>query len=144
MEEVFDGPQYEAAFAEVGQQVQGLGEKIGQDEQRMAQAMQSDLEALREGWRARGYDIDAGMGIHSGYATVGFIGYEGRRDYAVIGNVTNLAARLSDAASADDILVTGSVRAELKNGLRTEAAGTLSLKGISRPQPVFRLLESLP
>ena len=110
----------------------------------MAVDMRADVQHLQEGWRLKGYEIGVGMGIHTGYATVGFIGYEGRRDYAVIGNVTNLAARLSDAASAHDILVTGSVRAELKNGLRTEAAGTLSLKGISRPQPVFRLLESLP
>ena len=62
---------------------------------RMALAMRADIARLREGWAHRGYRIDAGIGIHTGYATCGFIGYEGRRDYGVIGNVTNLAARLS-------------------------------------------------
>ena len=39
-----------------------------------------------------------------------------------------------------EVLVSGSVLAELKNGFETEPAGTLELKGISRPQQVFRLL----
>jgi class 3 adenylate cyclase len=106
----------------------------------MALDMRADVQHLRAGWQRKGYAIDVGMGIHTGYATVGFIGYEGRRDYAVIGNVTNLAARFSDAAEGGDVLVSASVRAELKNGMRSEPAGTLTLKGISRPQPVFRLL----
>ena len=107
---------------------------------RMALAMRGDVEGLRQTWQQKGYDIHVGFGIHTGYATVGFIGYEGRRDYAVIGNVTNLAARLSDASDGGEVLVSGSVIAELKNGFETEQAGTLELKGISRPQQVFRLL----
>ena len=104
--------------------------------------MRKDVEALRESWRQKGYEIHVGFGIHTGYATVGFIGYEGRLDYAVIGNVTNLAARLSDAAEGGEILVSAGVQAELKNAFRTEPAGSLELKGISRPQPVFRLLDA--
>ena len=107
---------------------------------RMTLAMRKDVEALRESWRQKGYEIHVGFGIHTGYATVGFIGYEGRLDYAVIGNVTNLAARLSDAAGGGEILVSAGVQAELKSGFRTEPADSLELKGISRPQPVFRLL----
>ena len=106
----------------------------------MAIAMRTDVEGLRQSWQRKGYDIHVGFGIHTGYATVGFIGYEGRRDYAVIGNVTNLAARLSDASDGGEVLMSGSVLAELKNGFETEPAGTLELKGISRPQQVFRLL----
>ena len=53
------------------------------------------------------------IGLHTGYATCGFIGYEGRRDYGVIGNVTNLAARLSEAAKGGEILISARVHAEL-------------------------------
>lgn len=84
--------------------------------------------------------IDVGMGIHTGYATCGFIGYEGRRDYSVIGNVTNLAARLSDAAGGGEILITARVMAELRNGGRTEPVGELTLKGFQQAQAVFRLV----
>jgi len=107
---------------------------------RMALAMRADMERLRQGWTSRGYDIHLGIGIHTGYATCGFIGYEGRRDYAVIGNVTNLAARLSDAAAPGDILVTPHVLEALRNGYRTEDAGTLELKGFHQPQSALRLL----
>ena len=111
---------------------------------RMALAMRENVETLYRSWRQKGYEIHVGFGIHTGYATVGFVGYEGRLDYAVIGNVTNLAARLSDAAQGGEILISAGVRAELKNGFETESAGTLELKGISRPQSVYRLVGAYP
>ena len=107
---------------------------------RMALAMRDDVAQLRAAWLRKGYQIDAGMGIHCGYATCGFIGYEGRRDYGVIGNVTNLAARLSSAATGGEILVTGRIRAELGDGYDAESVGELSLKGFHQPQAVYRLL----
>ena len=107
---------------------------------RMALAMRADMQQLREGWLRKGYQIDVGMGIHTGYATCGFVGYEGRRDYAVIGNVTNLAARLSAAAAGGEILISARVRGELDAGYRTEPAGELTLKGFHQPQAAYRLL----
>jgi class 3 adenylate cyclase len=109
---------------------------------RMALAMHADIGRLRTGWTSRRYRIDAGMGIHTGYATCGFIGYEGRRDYGVIGNVTNLAARLSDAAKGGEILVSAAVRGELREPRIFEPVGELELPGFSAPQPAFRLLPS--
>ncbi len=107
---------------------------------RMALSMQDDIARLRAGWARRSYRIDAGMGIHTGYATCGFVGYEGRRDYGVIGNVTNLAARLSDAAKGGEILTTAVVRAELRDRFGFEAVGELELPGFHAPQPAFRLV----
>lgn len=107
----------------------------------MALAIHADVQRLREDWNRKGYAIDVGMGIHTGYATCGFIGYEGRRDYGVVGNVTNLAARLSDAAGPGEILITGRVRAELGGTtFQTEPAGELELKGFQQRQEAFRLL----
>ena len=107
---------------------------------RMAIAMLGDVAELRRGWERRGYAIDVGMGIATGYATVGFIGYEGRRDYAVIGSVTNLASRLSDQAGPGEILITPGVRVELPAELETEPAGEFRLAGFSQPQSAYRLL----
>ncbi|HTO69160.1 MAG TPA: adenylate/guanylate cyclase domain-containing protein [Myxococcota bacterium] len=109
----------------------------------MALAMHRDIAQLRTGWATRRYRIDAGMGIHTGYATCGFIGYEGRRDYGVIGNVTNLAARLSDAAKGGEILVSAAVRGQLFDMLPFEAIGELELPGFHAPQPTFRLLAAV-
>lgn len=106
----------------------------------MSRAMLRDVESLRESWKQKGYRIDVGIGIHTGFATCGFIGYEGRRDYGVIGNVTNLAARLSDAAAPGEILVSARVCSELGDSVRMEPVGEISLKGFHQAQSVYRLL----
>jgi class 3 adenylate cyclase len=107
---------------------------------RMALAMRADVERLRSGWTRKGYQIGVGMGISTGYATCGFIGYEGRRDYAVIGNVANLAARLCDAAAPGELIISARVAAELHEAFACEPIGELSLKGFHQAQPAFRLL----
>ena len=111
---------------------------------RMALEMRETLTTLREGWRLHGYAIDLGIGVHTGYATCGFIGYEGRRDYGVIGNVTNLAARLSDAAKGGEILISARVRAELPDSIATEPVGELVLKGFAEPLLAYRVLSARP
>ena len=107
---------------------------------RMALDMRASVAGLRERWRLKGYPIDLGLGLHTGYATCGFIGYEGRRDYGVIGNVTNLAARFSEAAKGGEILTSARVRAELPDSIATEPAGELTLDGFAEPQRAFRVL----
>lgn len=107
---------------------------------RMALAMRDDVERLRAEWRRKGYQIHIGIGIHAGYATCGFVGYEGRRDYSVIGNVTNLASRLSDAAAPGEILISARVRAEIGDDFALEHAGELTLKGFHQPYEAFRLI----
>src|SRR3989442_8702556 len=61
---------------------------------RMAEAMRARVRALSAEWRRQGHELDFSVGIAKGYATIGAIGFEGRSDYAAIGSVTNLAARL--------------------------------------------------
>ncbi len=107
---------------------------------RMALEMRESVAKLRERWRLRGYTIDLGLGLSTGYATCGFIGYEGRRDYGVIGNVTNLAARFSQAAGGGEILASARVHAELADAVAAEPAGELALDGFAEPQRAFRLL----
>ncbi len=107
---------------------------------RMALDMRTDVERLRAAWDRKGYKMHVGIGIHTGYATCGFVGYEGRRDYGVIGNVTNLAARLSDSAAPGEILITQKVRSEIGGAYQTEEVGSLALKGFAHAQQAFRLL----
>ena len=77
------------------------------------------------------------MGIAQGYATLGRIGFEGRFDYAAIGPVTNLAARLCAEAAGGQILITQRVHAETERLVRTEPLPDLALKGFARPVRVF-------
>ena len=59
----------------------------------MAVAMRTADRGLAENGRG-GTTWRSGIGIAQGFATLGLIGFEGRFDYAAIGSVTNLAARL--------------------------------------------------
>ena len=56
----------------------------------MALEMRDRAKELRTGWRAKGYDLDLGIGLAAGYATVGNFGFEGRMDYGVVGKSNQL------------------------------------------------------
>jgi class 3 adenylate cyclase/CheY-like chemotaxis protein len=107
---------------------------------RMAVAMRERIGSLSREWRARGHALGFGVGIAHGPATLGRIGFEGREDYAAIGTVANLAARLCDAAADGEILLDSRALAGLAGDTRTEPAGELALKGFARPVAAWRVL----
>ncbi|HSF32952.1 MAG TPA: response regulator [Candidatus Tectomicrobia bacterium] len=107
---------------------------------RMAVAMRQRVGELTERWRTRGHQLDFGVGIAQGYATLGKIGFEGRLDYAAIGTVTNLAARLCGEAGASQILIHQRVYAAVEDILVTEPVGELTLKGFVNPVPAFNIM----
>ena len=107
---------------------------------RMALEMREGLERLRTTWRTRGYDLDFGIGIAQGHATVGLIGFEGRVDYGVIGTVTNLASRLCGEATAGQILVSPPVHAAIDGLVEAEGVGDLALRGFSKPVRAFNIV----
>jgi adenylate cyclase len=106
---------------------------------RMALAMCERFSRLRDEWSNLGYDLDVGMGIAHGYATLGAFGFEGRWDYSAIGSVVNLANRLCGEAKPGQILVDRRTRATLGDDFVVEPVGPLSLKGYSQPVPAFAL-----
>jgi len=103
----------------------------------MALAMRDQVRILAEGWRRIGHDLGFGVGIAQGYATLGRIGYEGRFDYAAIGSVTNLAARLCAEAGAEQVLVSQRVFSAVEDAAAGELVGALELRGFSRPIRAF-------
>ena len=93
---------------------------------------------LASEWRKHGYDLGLGIGVATGYATLGRIGFEGRYDYGAIGNVVIVAARLSDAAAVGDILVSQRTHAAIEDHVVVEPTDELSLKGFTRPVTALR------
>jgi adenylate cyclase len=107
---------------------------------RMAIAMRTRMNELTEQWRHRGYELDFGVGIAQGHATLGRIGFEGRADYSAIGSVTNLAARLCAAASARQILISQRVFAATEEMLIADPLGELELRGFARPTRAYNVV----
>jgi class 3 adenylate cyclase/putative methionine-R-sulfoxide reductase with GAF domain len=100
---------------------------------RMAVEMRARIGDIARGWRRQGHVLGFGVGIAQGYATLGRVGFEGRYDYAAIGTVTNLAARLCEAASDGQILVTERVLAGVERFVGVEEMEEMTPKGFSRP-----------
>ena len=105
----------------------------------MALEMQQRLKGLEAAWARRGYDLSMGVGIAQGYATIGAIGFEGRRDYGAIGNVTNLAARLCGEAKGGQILVSQRVEQALGEVAKSQLIGDLPLKGFHKLVKIFEI-----
>src|SRR5437016_5856768 len=110
----------------------------------MAVAMRDAVAARLAEWRRRGYALGFGTGIAMGDATIGRIGFEGRFDYAAIGTVTNLSARLCQEARDGQILVSEPVHAEVESLVEAKPVGALPLRGFSRPVVVFDVLGLRP
>ena len=106
---------------------------------RMALAMRERFATLRDQWSNLGYELDVGMGIAQGYATLGAFGFEGRWDYSAIGSVVNLANRLCGEAKPGQILIDRRTRAALDNSFTIESVGPMVLKGYAQPVAAFAL-----
>jgi class 3 adenylate cyclase len=104
---------------------------------RMAVAMRSRIRELADAWAKRGYDLGLGIGVAQGFATLGRIGFEGRFDYAAIGSVTNMSARLCAAAATWQILVTQRVFSSTESFAVGDSVGELTLHGFSQPIRAF-------
>ncbi|MGH3915296.1 MAG: response regulator [Pseudonocardiaceae bacterium] len=91
------------------------------------------------GWRKLGHDLNLGIGIASGYATLGMYGFEGRFEYTPLGTVVNLASRVCEEAGPGQILITQRVHAAVEGDVEVEPLGEVALKGFPRPIPILRI-----
>ncbi len=102
--------------------------------------MRDKVGALSAAWKKRGHDLGFGVGIANGYATLGAIGFEERRDYGAIGPVTNLAARLCSEAKAGQVLIPQRVFGKVEDRVEVEPVGELSLRGFQRSVTAYNVL----
>ena len=108
---------------------------------RMTVAMRDAITQLHAKWVKRGHDLNVGVGIATGYATIGAIGFEGRCDYGVIGIVTILAARLCAEAKPGQILVSQQLLNRVEDLVHAELLGEFTLKGFHRAITTHNVLK---
>jgi class 3 adenylate cyclase len=107
---------------------------------RLALDMRESVDELAKAWRRQGHTLGFGVGIACGYATLGQIGFEHRRDYTAIGSVINLASRLCGEARAGQIVISQRVFGSVESSVDAAPIGDLSLKGFNRPIPAYEIL----
>ena len=107
---------------------------------RMAVAMRREVGSLTTTWRKREHELDFGVGIAQGFATLGAIGFEGRFDYGVIGPVTNLASRLCGEARGGHILLSQRAFVAVDHLVDSGPPRELTLRGFSRPVTAYEVV----
>src|SRR5258707_2810091 len=106
---------------------------------RMRMGLQLAFEPIAKAWDRLGHQVGLGIGIAQGEATLGVIGFEQRWEYAAIGNVPNLAARLCGAARAGEIILDAQTETASAHMADTDPIGPLNLRGFAQPIAAFRL-----
>ncbi|MGM4989799.1 adenylate/guanylate cyclase domain-containing protein [Tardiphaga sp. 841_E9_N1_2] len=101
--------------------------------------MQNTVQLLMNDWRICGFNIGFGVGLASGAATVGRIGYQDRFDYTAIGSVVNLASRLCASAADGEILLNAELAEAIGCRRAISARGNRRLKGFGDAVPVFNV-----
>jgi adenylate cyclase len=112
-----------------------VGEEDALNAVKAAVTMQKQIGKLNEELRAEGYEaISIGIGLHTGEATIGYIGSDKRSEYTAIGDTVNLAARLESNATGGQVLMSEATAAASGNLIPVNQREPLTVK--NRTQPV--------
>ena len=104
--------------------------------------MRQRLRSLRTRWTLqRDEELNVGIGISTGYVTVGNIGSAARTEYTVIGNHVRLASHLAQIAGPDQILVSDQTLAvpEVRERVHAISLEAITLEGFRQPVNVFEI-----
>ena len=108
---------------------------------RMGIEMLERMKTLSDHWQQQyGEVFEIGIGISTGWVTVGDLGSPARSDYTVLGDQVNVASRLADRAEARRILVTEETMTAVEGIVEGRLVGEVRLKGITRQVKVYELI----
>ena len=106
---------------------------------RMALEMRAKLADLQRQWFVDQEELAIGMGISTGYVTVGNIGSSARLEYTVLGNHVNVASRLADRAAGGQILVGERTLVAVRDLVDAREIDQVELEGVHRPIKIYEI-----
>jgi len=113
------------------------------DPQRAVRAALEMQEALRPFTKLSTlqgtFSLRQRMGIHSGTVFAGNVGSPARKEYTVMGDAVNLAARLMAAAGAGQIILSRETQRRLNKAFDCRPLSALRVKGKAEPVPVYQV-----
>ncbi len=102
--------------------------------------IQRSVESLNKEFKAEGYSpIEVGVGLHTGVATVGYIGSEKRSEYTAIGDTVNIASRLESNAQGGQILISEATAKAAEKSFSILPQKPLQVKNRVEPISLFEL-----
>lgn len=106
-----------------------------------AMEMVNRMEKINREMRARNLPlIGFGIGVNTGEGIVGEMGSSFRKQYDVVGDCINTAARLCSAAGRGEIIIGQATWEQIGEWLEVEETEPLKLKGKSQPLRTFRVI----
>jgi adenylate cyclase len=103
--------------------------------------MQRRIIEINAKLRTEGFlEIGVGIGLHTGEATVGYIGSDRRSEYTAIGDTVNLASRLESNAKGGQILVSESTARAARTSYELIPRESITVKNRVQPVPLFEAL----
>ena len=131
----------------VGDEIMALfGAPVAHDDdpERAVRCAVELMEALSAMSAGGGPGLRLHVGICAGRVFAGEVDVRGRHEYSVMGDAVNLAARLRAEARAGEILIGPEIERRTRHIARCDPAGSLRLKGKSRPVRAYKLLGLSP
>lgn len=110
---------------------------------RAALQAQADLARLNRRWEEAGLDpFPTRIGLHTGEAIVGNVGFEGRMNYTAVGDTVNLASRLEglNKQYGTWILVSEATLRAAGDEVLGRVVDLVAVKGKDRPVAIYELL----
>jgi class 3 adenylate cyclase len=105
------------------------------DEER---AVRCAFDILSSVW-SQTLTIKMRIGINAGFVFAGNVGSTERREYTVMGDEVNLAARLLSKAKEGDIIVSDSVYKKIKKSFKLEKLKLVQVKGKEKSVKIYRV-----
>lgn len=104
----------------------------------MAERIREEGRALTKRWSTSRGRLGIGLGVASGFVTVGVIGSDSRLEYTAVGPAVNLASRLCEEAAHKEILIAPRT-AELAGRVDLRSRRSVEIKGFRNLDEVFLL-----
>ena len=107
-----------------------------------ARAIRAGLEVLTALAQARSQfpqPVQVRIGIHTGPVVLGQMGGGSRHEQLALGETPNIAARVQGEAQPDEVVISAATQRLVTGLFETEDRGQHALKGISSPQPLYRV-----
>ncbi len=107
---------------------------------RMALDMQAAMQDLNREWERKGYaPWQTGMGIHTGFVTVGHFGSSTYMDYTIVGPGVNVTARIQRLTPPGKVWISAKTHALVIDHVRSAPCSNLDLKGTSGPIQLYEV-----